>query len=140
MVFGSALMTTAALIVSIPQSATATTTRVLQGSATCTDGWYPSSLQIAAPVNSGYTAAQNQVAVPATHAIQFTNTISSTATSARLDARCGGFFGENAYFSYVPANLTPGTTTVNVTWQCSRFPVYPGPYVHKCDAASVTYS
>ncbi|GLX94634.1 hypothetical protein Hesp01_25840 [Herbidospora sp. NBRC 101105] len=144
---GSVLVTTGALaLVGLAQPAAASTV-TLQGTVDCTSSnnygdtrdWYPSAVNL---YTSPATPAPSLVAVPATKAFSFTQTLPAGATAAGVTALCssghypyGDFSGSSSGFT-IPA----GTTNVVATWGCSAQPVNPGPWLTTCTVTSVSFS
>jgi hypothetical protein len=144
---GSVLVTTGALgIVGVAQPAAATVA-VLNATVDClnvnysgdTRDWYPWSLQV---YTSPPSSAPNLVAVPATHAFQFTKTLPDGATSVGISTQCSsghypyGDFSGSAAITGIPA----GTTAITASVACSTAPVSPGPWLTTCNLQSVSFS
>ncbi|WP_440070332.1 hypothetical protein [Streptosporangium sp. OZ121] len=144
---GSALVVTGTLgIVGLAQPAAATTA-VLHATVDCvssnhfgdTRDWYPSNVRLS---TSPPSATPGLVAVPATHAFQFTQTLPDGATSMGVTALCSsghypyGDFSGSANLTGIPA----GTTGITASWACSAAPVSPGPWLTNCSLRSVSFS
>jgi hypothetical protein len=148
---GSALVMTGALSVVAASQPAAAAAIVLQATVDClnvnyygnTSDWYPSSLQVPTSPPYTYTPVPNGslLAIPATHAFQFAQTLPGGATSVGIAAVCssGHQYGDYGWASGV-TNIPSGTSTVTANWGCSTGPVYPGPWTTTCSLQSVSFS
>ncbi|HEX6470667.1 MAG TPA: hypothetical protein VF069_16325 [Streptosporangiaceae bacterium] len=137
----------AALVVTgTPQLASADGTRTIVGSTTCASGIVPYGFYV--DYGSGWTPYGGTSVWPAgTQTKIWTWVIPSTATSFALDTFCYANSTEyNGQVSYpygtwegYTYSLTPGTSTINSTWRCDRYPVYPGPWIRTCSMTSISY-
>jgi hypothetical protein len=137
----------ALFVTATPQFASADATRTIIGSTTCASGIVPYGFQV--NYGSGWTYDGGTSVWPAgTQTKIWTWTIPSSATGFSLDTFCYANGTEyNGQISYpygtwqgYGASLTPGTSTINSTWRCDRYPVYPGPWVRTCSLTSISYS
>ena len=137
---GAALVTTGVLSLALAPSPAMADTVTLQATVDClnynsfgdTRDWYPISV-----VGVPYTSL---VAVPATHAWQFTKTLPSGTTSVSVSALCSEGHMYDFVGSVGSVSIPAGTTTVTATWGCTTAPVYPGPWMTNCSVQSVSYS
>lgn len=158
MIFGKLIRRMLALVaagalgmVAMPQPAGATTA-VLHATVDClnvdyygdTRDWYPSYLQVNTSPPAASTPVPNSslVAVPATHAFQFTQALPSGATSMGVAALCSGGHQYGDYYGYANSvtSIPPGTTTITASWRCSTGPVNPGPWTTTCTLQSASFS
>ncbi|MEU8269791.1 hypothetical protein AB0B89_21860 [Sphaerisporangium sp. NPDC049002] len=108
-----------------------------------TSDWYPSGPQVytSPPSTNTPVPGGGLLAVPATHAFQFTQTLPSGATTVGVAALCSS---GHQYGDYTGANgatgIPSGTTIVTGSWVCSTGPVYPGPWLTNCALQSVSFS
>ncbi|MEV4299369.1 hypothetical protein [Microbispora rosea] len=137
---GAALVTTGVLSLALAPSPAMADTVTLNATVDClnynsfgdTRDWYPISV-----VGVPYTSL---VAVPATHAWQFTKTLASGTTAVSVSAICSEGHSYDFAGSAGSVSIPAGTTTVTATWGCTTAPVYPGPWMTNCSVQSVSYS
>ncbi|GAB3160375.1 hypothetical protein [Microbispora hainanensis] len=137
---GAALVTTGVLSLALAPSPAMADTVTLNATVDClnynsfgdTRDWYPISV-IGVPYSS-------MVAVPATHAWQFTKTLASGTTAVSVSAICSEGHSYDFAGSAGSVGIPAGTTTVTATWGCTTAPVYPGPWMTNCSVQSVSYS
>ncbi len=135
---------TTLVVAGTPGAASASGTRIVTGTTTCTSGIVPYGFQV--NLGSGWTYADSSYQIN-NYTKVWTKVIPSTATSIALDSGCYvNWLEYNGYVSYpygtwagYSYSLTPGTSTVNSTWSCSRHPVNPGPYVRTCSLTAISY-
>ncbi|GLX09869.1 hypothetical protein [Microbispora sp. NBRC 16548] len=147
---GAALVTTGVLSVALAPNPAAADAVTLQATVDClnynsfgdTRDWYPIAPAVgASPYGGGGTVPYtSMVAVPATHAWQFTQTLPSGTTSVSVSAMCSEGHTYDFAGSAGGVSIPAGTTTVTATWGCTTAPVYPGPWMTNCSVQSVSYS
>ena len=136
----------ALLLIAAPQPAMADSVRTLNITATCSNGFQ--SQQISSLVNINYGAGWVAVATgptgtPGGSTWSWITTIPTSASTLSIDAFCLAFTGDYypaGYYLGYAVGLSPGASTVNTSWACTRHTVYPGPMVRICNNTSVTYS
>jgi hypothetical protein len=130
-----------------PHRALADGTRTIHGTVTCTSGIVPFGFQF--DWGSGWTPGDPSTTSGYQVDAQtkaWTTVIPSSATGIALDTFCYADSGEyNNEYSWPYgawqgnwASLTPGTSTVNTTWSCERYPYYYG-WVRECTMTAVSY-
>jgi hypothetical protein len=138
-------MATTLVVLGTPGAASADGTRTITGTTTCTSGIIPYGFQV--NYGTGWTGADSSY-ISNYYTKVWTKVIPSSATSIALDSGC--YVNWQEYYGYVyypygtwvgyTYSLTPGTSTVNTTWSCSRNPVYPGPPVERsCSLTAISY-
>ncbi|MEU6415125.1 hypothetical protein [Microbispora sp. NPDC046933] len=147
---GAALVTAGVLSLALAPSPALADTVTLQATVDClnynsfgdTRDWYPIAPAVgASPYGGGGTVPYtSMVAVPATHAWQFTQTLPSGTTAVSVSAKCSEGHTYDLTGSTGGVSIPAGTTTVTATWGCTTAPVYPGPWVTNCSVQSVSYS
>jgi hypothetical protein len=136
------------LMTAAPQPASADGTRTFVASTTCDSGVVPYGFNV--DVGAGWnvgTSGGSSAQTPGTQTKVLTITIPSTATSVALDSFCYiGFDEANGRITFPYGtwigwtySLSPGTSTANSTWVCSRHTVYPGPWIRTCALTSISY-
>jgi hypothetical protein len=137
------------------QPAAADGTRIINGTTTCTSGIVPFAPWVnlgggpgwpGAP-GPGWLPADSSYQVPGTQTKVWTKVIPASTTSIALDVKC--YLSMSEYYGYVTYpqgtwqnwvySLTPGTSTINSTWSCTRQQVYPGPWIRTCARTAISY-
>jgi hypothetical protein len=140
------IVTVALAAIATPQPAGANSTRTITGTTSCLTGIVPFGFSV--NYGSGWTSADSSYQIPGTQTKVWTKVIPSTATAIALDSFCYYSWSEYNGLASWPygswagntASLTPGTSTVNSTWYCDRYPVNPGPWVRTCTLSTISYS
>lgn len=141
----SALVVTVALAVTATaQPAAAFSTRTITGTTRCLTGIVPFGFSV--NYGSGWTPADSSYQIPGTQTKVWTKVIPSSATTIALDSFCYYNWSEYNGYAFWPygtwtgytASLTPGTSTLNSTWYCDRYPVNPGPWVRTCSLSAIS--
>lgn len=143
--FGTVIATAALFVAAAPQAASAEGTRTLIASTTCTSGIVPFGFTIT--LNSGTATGGSSAQIPGTQTKVLTITIPSDATTVAMDSFCYAHWGEyHGQVSYpygtwigYTASITPGTSTVNSTWSCSRQSYLYNQWQRSCSLTGVSY-
>jgi hypothetical protein len=148
---GAMLATTAAMIVTSQQPATAAAL-TLNGTVDClnvnysgdTSDWYASFVSVSASPSavSVTVPASSMVANPSNHSWSFTISLPGGSTAVGASAICsGGHQFDQVGWTNGPAISIPAsTTTLNASWGCTTQQVFPGPYITGCSAQSSSSS